>query len=448
MSNTAANPQKSKLPLRMKLAWPTQTISFAIGSVLFGYVTYFATNYMYLDPAVVGMLFMVSKIFDGFTDVVAGYLIDRTHSRFGKGRPYSLAMVGYWICVLLLFAGPTLEGQAGYVYLFILYTLINSVFLTLNGCSESVYLANALEDTSQSVSLLSISNLISMVFTLAGSILMPQLIKTVASSREGWAMVTWAIAIPFAAISVIRFLAVKEVRSVSNVEKIEIRDMLRLLGHNKYILLFSMVILVSNIGNYLVSNVGTYYYQYIMGDVGIGSMMNITLLSAVIAIAITPALAKRFGLTNVVRVCTVIGLVGYLLRLVNIHSVPLLFVSNLMSFLGFYPMFSFSNSFVIDCMDYGEWKNKTRSEGSIACAQSVTSKIGTALGTALVGVLMGAAGYQGKLDVQPDAANTMIIILNSLVPAVICLMQLILLHFYDLDKKLPQIREDLKAKAE
>ena len=78
--------------------------------------------------------------------------------------------------------------------------------------------------------------------------------------------------------------------------------------------------------------------------------------------------------------------------------------------------------------------------------KSVTAKIGTAIGVGLIGVLMGMTGYDGSLSVQPDSANTMIIMLYSVIPAVFCLIQFILLRMYDLDKLLPQIQADLEAK--
>lgn len=432
---------ETKTPKKLLFAWPTQTISFAIASVLLGYTTFFATDYMGIGAGAVGILFMVSKLFDGFTDIVAGYLIDRTHTKLGKARPYALASIGYWLFTILLFCAPEMEASAGAVYLFVCYTMINSVFLTLTQCSESVYLANSIENSSQSVLVLSVGNLVSMVFTMAGSIIVPQLIKTIGTTREGWRIIVLAIGIPFAIVGLIRFMVVKEIRVNSTTDKIKVRDMLHLLGHNKYILLFSFIIVTANIGYYLVATAGTYYYQYIMNDIGLASLMSSTLISVVVVIGITPALEKRYGLTNIVRVCTLIGLVGYLLRLINVHSIPVLFVSNLLSYLGFFPMFSFANKFVIDCMDYGEWKNKVRSEGTISCATSVATKVGIALGTALVGLLMGLSGYDGLRDVQTAETNTVIIILNSVVPAALCLLQLILLKFYDLDKLLVQIKE-------
>jgi GPH family glycoside/pentoside/hexuronide:cation symporter len=95
-------------------------------------------------------------------------------------------------------------------------------------------------------------------------------------------------------------------------------------------------------------------------------------------------------------------------------------------------------------MDYGEWKYKKRSEGMISCAQSITSKIGSAVGAGLVGMVMGLSGYVGEASVQSEAANNAIITLNTLLPAFLALLILLLYQFYDLDKLLPKIRKQLK----
>ena len=64
----------------------------------------------------------------------------------------------------------------------------------------------------------------------------------------------------------------------------------------------------------------------------------------------------------------------------------------------------------------------------------------------MIGVLMGLSGYEGTAQVQVQSANTMIIMLYSVVPAILCAVQFIILKVYDLDKLLPQIRKDLAQK--
>lgn len=438
--------KKAKVSKKVLFAWPTRTIAISVTAVLLGYITYFATDFMGISAITAGTIFMISKVFDGFTDIVAGYVIDRTNSKLGKGRPYELAIIGYGISIVLIFCAPEMGLTASYVYLFVMYSLVNSIFLTLLNCCEPVYLANALKEKNHSVTILAATGFISLLFTMVASMILPQLVVTMGTTREGWRLLSLIIAIPCIFIGLIRFALVKEQKkeATAEVDKINVKDMLKLLGQNKYILLFSVIILVSNVGSALYAGVQTYYYLYILHDIGIGSIISLSMLMIIAVVILMPVLSKRFGFVNVIRVTTVLGMLGYLLRLFNTQSISLLFVSNVFATMGFYTMFSFAGAFVIDCMDYGEWKTKTRSEGTISCAQSVTAKIGTALGTGMIGLLMGISGYVGGTDVQTQSATVMIIMLNSVIPAIFCLAQLILLKFYNLDKMLPQIREDLK----
>lgn len=433
-----------KIPKRIFFGWPTRTLAVSMTGVLIGYVTFFATDFMGIPAATAGMIFMISKIFDGFTDVVAGYLIDRTKTKWGKGRPYELAVVGYMIALALIFLAPEMGRTASCIYLFIMYSLVNSVFMTLLNCCDSVYLANALEDQSQSVSIYAFTGFISLVFTMVTSMIMPRLVATMGTTRSGWGKIALIVAVPCTLIGIIRFLVVKERNDITQTAgTVTLKDMFSLLKQNKYILIFAIIILISNIGSNMVNSVATYYYLYIMHDIGLASIIALGLIMVMLTILITPVLSKKFGFMKVMRVTTLLGLIGYLIRLFDTSNIGLLFVSNAVSLLGFNTMYSFAGTFVINCMDYGEWKTGVRSEGTIACAQSVTAKIGAAVGAGVIGVLMGMTGYVGGAETQTASANVMIIMLNTVVPAVFCLLQYLLLRKFNLEEKLPQIQKEL-----
>lgn len=447
MSEKEAVSTQKKVPKRVMLAWPTLTISTSVAATLFGYATLYATDVMGLSAVTVGIVFMVSKIFDGFTDLVAGFLIDKTNTKMGKGRPWQFGIIGYWVSLVLMFCAPEMGITPSVIYLFVTYTLVNSVFLTMINCSDPVYLGNALDDSQQSVSVLSFTGFIAMLFTMVAAIIVPQLITSLGVNREGFRMLAFILAIPCGLVSMIRIMVVKEKKNGSAAaQSVSFKDMVKLLMSNKYILLFALAILISNIGSNSYATAQTYFYQWIYGDLGIGSIMSLSMLPIIIVIMLMPALSKKFGFVNTIRVTTLIGIVGYLMRLFNLHSLLLLFVSNILSMMGFYTMFAFAATFVIDCIDYGEWKTGVRSEGTLSSAQSVTAKIGTAVGAGIIGVLMGLSGYEGTAQVQVQSANTMIIMLYSVVPAILCAVQFIILKVYDLDKLLPQIRKDLAQK--
>lgn len=96
------------------------------------YLAIFCTNALGMEAALVGMLMMASKVFDGVPDLFAGYLIDNTNSRLGKARPYEFAIIGAWGCtVLLFFASPQWSSTIKAVWVFAMYTMVFSVFNTL-----------------------------------------------------------------------------------------------------------------------------------------------------------------------------------------------------------------------------------------------------------------------------------------------------------------------------
>ena len=73
-----------KVGLGKLLLWNSSSCSVALSTLMLGYATFYCTDVLQLAPALVGTLFMVSKIFDSFTDVVAGFIVDRTQTRWGS----------------------------------------------------------------------------------------------------------------------------------------------------------------------------------------------------------------------------------------------------------------------------------------------------------------------------------------------------------------------------
>lgn len=125
------------------LIYSMPMIGYCLVAVLLGYVSYFAVNVLGLSSLLVGNIILVSKVFDGITDIIAGFLIDRTNTRFGKARPYDWAYVGFCIAAIVLFCIPKMGTTAMAVCLFLTYTVIYSIFSTLYSCANAVYLARA-----------------------------------------------------------------------------------------------------------------------------------------------------------------------------------------------------------------------------------------------------------------------------------------------------------------
>ena len=140
---------------------------------------------MQLNAGLVGTLLLVSKLFDGVTDLVAGFLVDRTNTKLGRARPYDITYALFALFTLFLFNTPRMGKTLMAVYVFVMYTLIFSVFQTLYSCASTVYLSRVIETDENRVKVNSISSVISAVIAIIVGIALPLLIEAVGTSKMG-----------------------------------------------------------------------------------------------------------------------------------------------------------------------------------------------------------------------------------------------------------------------
>lgn len=127
------------------------------GNVVYAFLSSFVmiylTNTVGLNPGIVGTLIAVSKLLDGVTDIFFGSLIDKTHSKMGKARPWMLyGYIGCAITLVAIFVIPTSLGQfAQYAWFLIAHTLLNAVFYTANNIAYSALTALVTKNSAEQV---------------------------------------------------------------------------------------------------------------------------------------------------------------------------------------------------------------------------------------------------------------------------------------------------------
>ena len=121
-----------------KLSWATR-IAYGGGdtacNVVFGMIgtvlTLFYTDYVGISIATVGLVMLISRLFDGVSDVIMGLMVERTNSRWGKSRPWLLWMsVPYAVSAILLFTVPQTTGTLQFLYLLVAYNFCTTVCYT------------------------------------------------------------------------------------------------------------------------------------------------------------------------------------------------------------------------------------------------------------------------------------------------------------------------------
>lgn len=103
-----------------------------IYSAMSAFLLFYYTDYVHVDAVTIGTIMLLSRVFDGVTDLIMGVIVDRTKSRFGKCRPWILRMaIPFALAGVLLFSVPSGLGETSkLVYIFITYNLVSSVVYT------------------------------------------------------------------------------------------------------------------------------------------------------------------------------------------------------------------------------------------------------------------------------------------------------------------------------
>ncbi|MBR0194753.1 MAG: MFS transporter, partial [Paludibacteraceae bacterium] len=122
---------RQRMPIWYGAVWSTRGIAAAINVVLVVYVTFYSTDLLGLNPVIIGGILLASRIIDAFTDLGFGYILDKTHTRWGKARPYEVFIILEWLFTILLFNTPQHAGAAvQYVWIGFMYIMINAICAT------------------------------------------------------------------------------------------------------------------------------------------------------------------------------------------------------------------------------------------------------------------------------------------------------------------------------
>lgn len=181
-------------------------------ALLTSFVMIYLTDTIGLNAGVIGVLIAVSKIFDGITDIIFGTLIDKTHTKMGKAKPWMLyGFIGCAITLIGVFAIPmNMDNIAQYAWFFICYTLLNSVFYTANNIAYSALTALVTKNSKERVQMGSYR----FIFAFGTSLLIQavtfQFVEAMGGGANGWRTVAIIYAVIGLIVNTISALSVKE----------------------------------------------------------------------------------------------------------------------------------------------------------------------------------------------------------------------------------------------
>ena len=449
---TAPDPQNGRL------SWFTR-ISYGLGDTAMNIVagamtilTFFYTDYAGVEPTTVGLVFLLSRIFDGISDLIMGFVVERTNSKWGKSRPWILwSSIPFCISIVLIYTVPQGPDFMKFVYLFITYNFCNTVCYTaLNlpyGSLSAMMTRISRERDMLSITRMALSP-IGKIISISATL---PLIKVLGDNQAAWIKVMSIWAVLAFVLLMLCFSQCKEtvvIKARKKVSKVPVVKSLKCLFGNKYFWMAMTIWMMQCIIQMVTGTVLPYYCKYIFHD---DSLFSILLLCEVITtivctILFCPSLLKRFGKRNMSLIGVVVALVGHLIYCLNPTSFSWVVFSCIIRGIGFAPLNSVIFGFLGDVVEYGQWKFHVRQEGLIFSGGSVGYKVGTGITGAFITVLMSWSGYISSSTadaVQPQSAIDMIVNMYMYGMIIIWVILLIVLLCYQLDKLYPKIMRDL-----
>lgn len=431
-----------KLKFTEKLSYGIADLPEAVNSIIAAFLTMFYTDNIGLAATAVGTMFFISKLFDGISDILAGVLIDKTRTKWGKARPWLLWLaVPTGLSIALIFFIPQDGSKAmQMLYAFVTYNLFTSIMFTITGIARSSLLALMTQDTKERGSMAAFGMFFGLAGTILGCSFTFPLIFKLGGDIRAWRILFGAYgAIVTAGLFAGFFLSKEYVTSVESVvneevKKVSFREGIRLFFTNKYLILALVATVLVNFVTQINSCSQTYFYKYTMGDEMLTTTLNLVSILPILAgiVFLVGPCMQKFGKKK----CMYIGIFGQLIGSVirgiagMNQSISLLVVGTVISGIVTGLLAVPVSTLFADGIDYGEYKTNRRIEGMGSAITSFSQKISSGLAQASVGWILGLTGYVSGEMVQSAATNTGIISMYAWMPAVLLLVIFIILKIW------------------
>ena len=412
------------------------------------YLLYFYTNVMHLNAAQVSVMFLVTRVIDGFTDLGVGYLIDKTNTKWGKSRPWILGgAIPFAVTAYLAFSVPNISETGMLIYAYVTYFLLSLAYTVVNIPMASILPAlsdSPEERTNLASSRVFFSTLGSTVVSSFGLVLVDKLGN--GNEASGFRMVMLIFGIAGCLIFFFCFMNTKEIIR-EQTEKVSLKSSLKCLVGNKSWLLFALNILWLFGGMIIQAGAVIYYFTYNMNNKALVSIAaTITTLVPIVTNLCVPFLVKFISKRNLMISGAVINALGIFIIFIGGNNISIALLGVFIAALGQGLKTSMHFAIQPDPVDYSEWKYGVNIAGTLSAVNGFVGKVGMAVAGSIAAALLAMGGYDASIAVQPQSALNSIALMYIWIPITMNILTIITFMFYDLDKQHPQIIADLEAR--
>jgi Na+/melibiose symporter-like transporter len=436
----------------------------------------FYTDTFGLTAASAATLFLFARLWGAVCDPIFGALADRTHTRWGKFRPWILwTAIPFGILGYLAFTTPEFGTAGKIVYAYLTYFLL----LTIYSANNNPYSALSGVITGNMAQRTSLSSFRFVVVTLATLAIQGFTLPMVnhfgqGNSAKGYQITMGIFSVLAIIFFFITFFTTKERVSPPPQQKTSLKQDLSDLVRNRQWVIMFVVFLLMFIFLSMRNSILLYYFKYylniasqkeflihldkvlfgLISTIGMTgansdiagnafSVINIiSQLAAILGIALSNFLAKRFGKRDVFRTWLGIAAVfAMLFMIVPPTSIMLIFLLSVLFNFSWGVTMPLPWAMMADVADYSEWKNNRRATGIVFAGIVIGLKVGMAIGGFLAGLLLSQYGYVSNVE-QTASALKGIRLTVSVFPSIAIVFCVITLFIYSINKKTEDKMQD------
>ncbi|MCR1839340.1 glycoside-pentoside-hexuronide (GPH):cation symporter [Murimonas intestini] len=368
------------------------------------YLMYYLTDILRLPTSVmwwVTGIILAARIFDALNDPIMGVIVDNTHGRFGKFKPWiALGALLSGALTVLLFTDFGFEGAA-YIAFFAVVYVMWGVSFTANDISYWSMLPSLSADQKEREKIGAFARICANVglFTVVAGIvpITTALGNAAGSQQKGYFYFAMIVVGIMWAGQCITLLGVKEPRALEKVqEHTTLKGMVRAIFKNDQLLFTAISMALFMIGYTTTTSFGLYFFKYAYGDEGMYSIFAVILgVSQILALYVFPVFSKRFNRKKLYTAATILVVAGYIVFFfAPVNTMIFIGIAGMLLFVGQAFIQLLMLMFLADTVEYGQWKLGKRNDSVTFSLQPFINKMGGAVSSGIVGAVVIISGIK------------------------------------------------------
>lgn len=409
------------------------------------YLLFFYTDVMMLNPAQISFMFLITKTVDGVTDVLMGYIIDKTNTKWGKSRPWIIwGAIPFAITSILCFSVPNISQKGMIIYAYVTYTLLSLAYTIVNVPLSSM-LPALTTDASERTRLVTSRLLFAALASYIVSSFTLRLVDKFGNGNQaiGFRIVMIIFGFISCIVFLFCFLNTKEMATNQD-NKPKVKYKLKYIFKNKAYGLYLLNTIWFFAASIIQPSAIIYYFTYSVNNIEIIKTVTvITTVVPVLAYTIVPFLIKFLTKRDITLLGSIINILGILGIFFFNKNTSILLITVVITSIGHGLKNIMFWDIMPDTIDYTEYKYKVNISGLLTSIVYFVAKVSMAFASSLGAGLLAWGNYQANQQVQTQETIFAINLMYIWIPLILSILTFVTFLFYDLDKHRKEIIEGL-----